>query len=369
MTVATSTPAAAERAAKPVASRLSRQRIRAAWLFLVPMLVVLVLVAGWPLVRTIALSFTDATLKADRPTRLVGFDNYLFYGPNRADWDDKLGGYYVFYDPKGTNLVWKPDEGKFWDIDQNQPVDYDVDTSGIFSWQGLLVDPVWWRAAWNTIFFTVISVLIETILGLVIAMTLNAHLPGRGLLRAAVLIPWAIPTIVSAKMWGWMLNDQYGVINEVLLSLGVITHRIAWTADPSLSLASVIAVDVWKTTPFMTLLILAALQMLPGEVYEAAKVDGIRPWKVFTRITLPLIWPALMVAILFRALDSLRVFDLIYVLTSNSINTMSMSVFARQQSIDFGNVGFGSAASTLLFVIIAVIAALWMVAGRVRFDK
>jgi len=126
---------------------------------------------------------------------------------------------------------------------------------------------------------------------------------------------------------------------------------------------------VWKTTPFMTLLILAALQMLPGEVYEAAKVDGIRPWKVFTRITLPLIWPALMVAILFRALDSLRVFDLIYVLTSNSINTMSMSVFARQQSIDFGNVGFGSAASTLLFLIIAVLAALWMVAGRVRFDK
>lgn len=369
MTVATSTPAPAARTAKPAASRLSRQRIRAAWVFLIPMLVVLALVAGWPLVRTIALSFTDATLKAERPTRLVGFDNYLFYGPNRADWDDKLGGYYVFYDPTGANLVWKPEEGKFWDSDQNKPVDYDVDTSGIFSWQGLLVDPVWWRSAWNTILFTVVSVTIETILGLVIAMTLNAHLPGRGLLRAAVLIPWAIPTIVSAKMWGWMLNDQYGVINEVLLSLGLISTRIAWTADPSLSLGAVIAVDVWKTTPFMTLLILAALQMLPGEVYEAAKVDGIRPWRVFTRITLPLIWPALMVAILFRALDSLRVFDLIYVLTSNSINTMSMSVFARQQSIDFGNVGFGSAASTLLFLIIAVLAALWMVAGRVRFDK
>jgi len=369
MTVATSTPARAARTAAPARSALSRQRIRAAWLFLLPMLLVLALVAGWPLVRTVALSFTDATLKADRPSRLVGFDNYLFYGPNRGDWDDKLGGYYVFYDPKGANLVWKPEEGRFWDIDQNKPVDYDVDTSGIFSWQGLLVDPVWWRSVGNTVLFAAISVTIETILGLVIAMTLNAHLPGRGLLRAAVLIPWAIPTIVSAKMWGWMLNDQYGVINEVLLSLGVITHRIAWTAEPGLSMASVIAVDVWKTTPFMTLLILAALQMLPGEVYEAAKVDGVRPWRVFTRITLPLIWPALMVAILFRALDALRVFDLIYVLTSNSINTMSMSVFARQQSIDFQNMGFGSAASTLLFLIIAVLAALWMVAGRVRFDR
>lgn len=369
MTAATSTIAGSTGAATAAASRLSRQRIRAAWLFLVPMLLVLALVAGWPLVRTMALGFTDATLQADRPTRFVAFDNYLFYGPNRADYDAELGGYYVFYEPNGTNLVWKAEEGRFWDIDENRPVDYDVDTTGIFSWQGLLVDPVWWRSAWNTILFTVVSVSIETVLGLVIAMTLNAHLPGRGLLRAAVLIPWAIPTIVSAKMWGWMLNDQYGVINEVLLSLGLISSRVAWTADPSLSLASVIAVDVWKTTPFMTLLILAALQMLPGEVYEAAKVDGIRPWRVFTRITLPLIWPALMVAILFRALDSLRVFDLIYVLTSNSISTMSMSVFARQQSIEFGNVGFGSAAATLLFVIIAVIAALWMVAGRVRFDR
>jgi len=193
------------------------------------------------------------------------------------------------------------------------------------------------------------------------------------MLIAAAVAFVAIHLLVS----GTRLRDAIaGAIGErpflglfSLASLGIIDHPIAWTADPSMLMTSVILVDVWKTTPFMALLILAALQMLPGEVYEAAKVDGIRPWKVFTRITLPLIWPALMVAILFRALDSLRVFDLIYVLTSNSINTMSMSVFARQQSIDFGNVGFGSAASTLLFLIIAVLAALWMVAGRVRFDK
>ena len=194
---------------------------------------------------------------------------------------------------------------------------------------------------------------LETAIGMVIALTLNAHMPGRGLLRAAVLIPWAIPTVVSAKMWSWMLNDQYGVMNAMLLSVGLIDQPLAWLANPTLSMVSIIAVDVWKATPFMALLILAALQTLPGEVYEAARVDGVHPVKVFFRVTLPLIRPALLVAVIFRGLDALRVFDVIYVLTGNNENTASMSVYARQQLVENADVGYGSTAATCLFLVVA----------------
>ena len=291
-------------------SSLERQRRRAAWLFLLPMLVVLAGVAGWPLFRTVFFSFTDATLATLDGFRGVGLDNYLW----------------------------------------------------------LLRDPVWWRAVWNTLVFTVVSVGIETALGLGIALILNAHLPGRGLLRAAVLIPWAIPTVVSAQMWGWMFHDLYGVVNAILMGLGLIAEPRAWTADPDLALPVVIAVDVWKSTPLMALLILAALQMLPRDLYEAARVDGVHPVKVFFRITLPLIRPALMVAVLFRTLDALRVFDLMYVLTGNSRSTMSMSVYARQYLIDFQDVGYGSAAATLLVLVLAMATVLAVTLGRVRVD-
>ena len=289
---------------------MQRRRRRAAWLFLVPMLVTRAAVAGWPLLRTVYFAFTDATL--------FDLDYYQFIG--------------------------------------------------LLNFRFIATDPDWWRAVWNTLFFAIVSVTIETVLGLVIALTLNARIRGRGPLRAAMLIPWAIPTVVSAQMWGWMLHDQYGVINEVLLRLGVISTPWAWVADPALALWSVVAVDVWKTTPFMALLILAALQLVPRSVYEAAKIDGLSPVGIFFRMTLPLIRPGLMVAVLFRALDALRVFDLMYVLTGNSPSTASMSVYARQQLVDFQDVGFGSAASTFLVLIVAAAAALIIIAGRIRFD-
>jgi trehalose/maltose transport system permease protein len=208
-------------------------------------------------------------------------------------------------------------------------------------------------------------VVIETILGMAIALTLNAHFGGRGLLRAAVLIPWAIPTVVSAQMWGWMFHDVFGVINEVLMVLHLISEPIAWTASPETALTAVIIVDVWKTTPFMALLLLAGLQMLPQECYESARVDGIHPVKVFFKVTLPLLKPALMVAIIFRVLDALRIFDLIYVMSGNNKDTMSMSVYARQQLVDFQDVGYGSAAATLLFLIIALFTVVYLTLGGV----
>jgi trehalose/maltose transport system permease protein len=309
-------PAAGSRRAAP--SRLTRARTRAAWLFLAPMLAILALVAGWPLGQTIWFSFTDADLDALADYDFVGFDNYL-----------------ATYD--GERI-------------------------------GLLADPDWWQAVWNTVWFTGVSVTLETILGLVVALILSTEFRGRGLLRAVVLVPWAIPTVVSARMWNWMLHDQFGVINDLLRRAGLIDAPIAWTANPDTALWAVVMVDVWKTTPFMALLILAALQMLPKDIYEAARVDGVSAWRVFWRITLPLIRPALLVAVLFRALDAMRMFDLVYVLTANSRDTMSMSVFARQQLVEFQEVGYGSAASALIFLVIALLAALYLVASRVRLE-
>ncbi len=357
------------RAPARAGSALTRQRVAAAWTFVLPLLVVLGLVAGWPLVRTMAFSLTDATLAADDAPQFIGLRNYAFYGPTLEDWDPELGGYFIYYEPDDALLVYRPDTDAFVDLDTGEPYPGEVDRSLVFRWQGVLTDGLWWRSVWNTAVFTVASVGLEVVLGVIIALTLNAHLPGRGLLRAAILIPWAIPTVVSAEMWGWMLNDQYGVINELLLWLGVLSERVAFTADPDLALPAVIAVDVWKTTPFMALLVLAALQLLPGEIYEAGRVDGVHPLRMFFRVTLPLIWPALMVAIIFRALDALRIFDLIYVLTANTPETMSMSVYARQQLVDFQNLGLGSAASTTLFLIVALFTVIAITVGRVRFDQ
>lgn len=297
-------------------SWLAASRTRSAWLFLAPMLVILAAVAAWPLLRTMWLGFTDANTLQLAQAKWIGFDNYLTH-----------------------------QDGK---------------------WYGVLADPVWWHSVKNTLKFTVISVSIETVLGFGIAMVLHRTFPGRGLVRAAILIPWAIPTVVSARIWGWLLNDQYGFINHVLSALGIIDHPIAWTADPDLLMTSVVMVDVWKTTPFMALLILAALQMLPRECYEAALIDGTHPLKVFWRVTLPLVRPALMVAVIFRAIDALRVFDAIYVLTGANEQSMTMSIYARQQLFEFNQAGYGSAVSTLLFFIIALATIILLVATRVR---
>ncbi|MBB3932164.1 trehalose/maltose transport system permease protein [Kaistia hirudinis] len=318
--------AVAESLDMPVAkagSELIRQRVRAAWIFLAPMLVVLAMVAGWPLLRSIYFSFTNASLTNIEGAQWIGFENYLSV----------------------TTLK-----------------------SGRVIYDGLLVDPLWWQSVWNTVRFSVVSVVMETIIGMMVALVLNAEFRGRGIVRAAILIPWAIPTIVSAKMWAWMLNDQFGIINDILLHLGLISTKIAWTANADTAMLAVLVVDIWKTTPFMALLILAGLQMIPGDIYEAAKIDGVHPIKVFWKVTLPLVRPALMVAVIFRMLDALRIFDLIYVLTANNSQTKTMSVFARENLFDFDKFAYGSAASTMLFLILTVITVVYIIVGKVNFE-
>jgi trehalose/maltose transport system permease protein len=299
---------------------LQQQRQRAAFWFLAPMVVALFCVAAWPLLRTIWFSFTDTSMDNLYGGKWVGFDNYLRV--------------------------------------QELP-------SGAWRFKGTLADPAWWNAVWNTVRFAFVSVILETFFGLMVALVLNAEFKGRGWVRAAILIPWAIPTIVSAKMWSWMLNDQYGIINVILLNLGLIEKKIAWTASLDTAMAAVLIVDIWKTTPFMALLCLAGLQMVPRDIYEAAKLDGIHPVRVFFKVTLPLIRPAVAVAVIFRMLDALRIFDLVYVLTPDSSATKTMSVISRQNLFEYNNFAYGAAQSTLLFAILAIFVSLYIWLGKV----
>jgi trehalose/maltose transport system permease protein len=291
------------------ARRMERQQRRTAWIFLLPLLLTLVAVAIWPLARSIFFSFTDAYLDAPSDYGFVGFENFV----------------------------------------------------------EVAEDPVFWGAVRNTLVFTLVSVGLETLLGLAIALLLHRAFLGRGIVRAAILIPWAMPMVVSARIWEWMLNDQFGLINKLLVALGLVEKGVAWTADPSLILGTVIFIDVWVTTPFMVLLILAGLQLIPEEIYEAADVSGVPHWKRFWSITLPLATPAIGVAILFRTLDALRMFDLSYVLAANNENTMTMSIYARDQLISFQDLGLGAAASTWVFMIIGLIAI--VIVGLLRLDR
>jgi multiple sugar transport system permease protein len=204
-----------------------------------------------------------------------------------------------------------------------------------------------WSSMGTTIFFTVATVIIEVCLGMWMALVMSRAFKGRGLLRASVLVPWSIPTAVTAKLWFFIFAFD-GIANSLLHT------EILWTGSQWPARFAVVIADVWKTTPFIALLILAGLQIIPADVYEAAKVDGATAWQRFTRITLPLVKPALLVAILFRTLDVLRIFDLPYILTGGANNTTTLSILVVNQIRQ----GFNSAAalSTITFVFIFLVA-------------
>lgn len=286
-------------------------------MLLAPMVLALVLVAGWPLLRTVWMSWATVPGTGDAH----GIGGGAVVGAVSAGW-----------------------------------VNYLV----------VLTDPNWWLALRNTFVFTAGSVAMETVLGIAIALALASAMPGRPLLRAAVLVPWAIPTTVSAQMWSWMLHDVFGVINRWLVAGGLIDDGIAWTAQPGLAMLTLIAVDVWKTTPFVALLVLAGLQSVPSDCYEAARIDGVSPWRVFRKVTLPLIAPAVAVAVIFRTLDALRSFDLMYVMTGQNVQTMTLSLYVRQWLVDFQQTGVGSASATLTFFLIALTALAMIRIGRVE---
>ncbi|MEO8377261.1 MAG: sugar ABC transporter permease [Candidatus Sumerlaeota bacterium] len=277
-------------------SAIDRSQARFAWIFLAPALGVLAVIGIYPLLNTLFVSLTDSEA-GQVTTKIIGFKNYAT----------------IFGD------------GDFL------------------------------RSILNTLIFAVCSVTLELVIGMATALVLHVEFRGRAILRAAVLIPWAIPTVVSARMWEWMLNDSFGVINDLMVrKFHLLAHPIAWTGTNSFAMASIIAVDVWKTFPFFALLLLAGLQGIPKELYESAHVDGATAWQQFWRITLPLLKPAITVAVIFRALDALRVFDVVWVLTHGKFATESVGTYAYRQLFGFLNAGTGSATCITLFLMVFV---------------
>ncbi len=278
-------------------SMLVRAQTRLSWLLLAPSLIIVTLVALVPLLQAIYQSFTNARLASERPVRFVGFQNY-------AD---------------------------------------------------LATDTDFLHSIWVTVQFTIITVALEFLLGMIVALVVNSSFKGRGITRAAMLVPWAIITVVSAQMWKWMYNDVYGVINDLLVAkLHLLPKNVAWVADPTTSIPAIAAVDIWKTTPFVALLLLAGLQVIPSDIYEAARVDGASAIQQFLRLTVPLLRPAILVTLIVRTLDALRVFDVFYVMFGSRPDTMTMAIYAQQNIVSFALLGYGSTVAIAIFFVIAI---------------
>ena len=298
-------------------TKLQRRQTRLGWLLLLPALAVVAFVAIYPLGKTVYQSFTNQEFLAGlTPTKWVGLHNY----------------------------------------------------------HALFHDTIFRDAIVLTLKFTAITVGFEFVLGLIIALVVNSSFKGRGLMRAVMLVPWAIPTVVAAKMWQWMLDDTYGVVNDLGTRIHftlfgwhfhLLSHFHAWIADPSTQLASVSAVDIWKTTPFVALLLLAGLQVIPNDLYEAASVDGASKLQQFWRITLPLLRPAILVTLIFRTLDALRVFDVFSVFFGNRLGAQSMAVYDQGAIVQDGHVGYGAAVSVAIFLIISLFVVMYVTFVRV----
>ncbi|WP_349294563.1 carbohydrate ABC transporter permease [Baekduia alba] len=223
---------------------------------------------------------------------------------------------------------------------------------GLSNYVTVLGSSLWWQAVFNTAFITVVSVAIELAIGMVIAIIMHRAIFGRGAVRTSVLIPYGIVTVVAAFAWFYAFDPGSGFVNH----LPFIADDKAWFGGRFSSFAVIIMAEIWKTTPFMALLLLAGLATIDESLYEAARVDGASAWQRFTRITLPLLKPALLVALLFRTLDAFRVFDSIFIMTKGAQNTESVSIVGYQQLLSRLNLGLGSAVSVLIFVLVLMIA-------------
>jgi multiple sugar transport system permease protein len=279
-------------------------------IMLTPSLVVIALVAAYPICYAVWLSLNEYSVITPGLSRFVGLDNYI----------DALGS------------------------------------------------AQFWEAMETTVIFTVISVGLELAIGLGMALVMHRAFRGRALLRAVVLVPWAILTVVTAITWRTIFEPELGFVNTTLSTLGLPGGDVVWLGEEGYALAAMILADVWKTAPFMALLILAGLQGIPDELHDAAKVDGANTWQRFRGITLPLLVPAITVALIFRTLDALRVFDLPYVLTKGANGTETLSLVAQAELVANRNTGLGSALAVLTFLTVMGISFLYIrfMGGNIR---
>lgn len=293
-------------------SRRHRGAVLTGYLFLAPSLAILTAIGFYPVVRTLLLSLYDATF-LNAPSRFVGLGNYA-----------------------------------------------------------KLLDDVWFHSAYrNTWLFTAVSVALETAIGLSFAVLLDKRLPGRKWVRASVLIPWAIPTVVSASMWQWLFNADFGFINYALERLHLISSYPNWLGDRASAMWAVIIADVWKTTPFMALILLAGMQTISEDIYEAAAIDGATSLQRFRLITLPLLLPTLVTALLLRTLDAFRVFDLIYVLTGGgpANATEVLSSYAYKTTFSSAQVGYGAAMAAVMAVSVLILARVLQYVQRRAYGR
>jgi trehalose/maltose transport system permease protein len=331
---------------------LAESSARVAWNLLVPTLLVLIFVALRPLEATFIYSLTDRRFASREEVNFVGLDNYANLLGFRFDM--------IECERTDTGACATGDEGIVFprprDVLDESYRELRFREMGAISLgdRRLMLsarDQDFFNAIGNTLTFTAASVTIELVLGLFIAMVINSKFAGRGLLRTAMLVPWAIPTVVSAKLWDVMLRDnQSGLINSFLLNLGLIQQSQAWLANPALQIPMLVAIDVWKTTPFMALILLAGLQTIPSDLYEAADVDGASKIRQFFTMTIPLLRPTIAVALVFRTLDAVRVFDVFQVLLERQ--QLSMATYNYYTLTNSQELGYASAIGVVIFIII-----------------
>lgn len=294
---------------KTAYQRLDKTEARDAWIMMSPAIIILMMIAVYPILRTFWLSMHEMVLTdPSSGFPFIGVKNYIE----------------IFHDKRAIASI-------------------------LF-----------------TLKFTVTTVAFEALIGFGAALIMNNKFKGRGLVRAAILVPWAIPTSVSALMWKFIYNDQYGLFNDVLYRIGVIDQYKAWLSTSGGSFMALVITDVWKTAPYMALLILAGLQMVPEELYESSRIDGVNVFQRFFSITLPMVKNTVIVALLFRTLDAFRVFDLVYVMTGGANKTESVSVYAYSNMMKFLDFGYGSAMAVLIFGVVFIISLIYM---RILGDK
>lgn len=339
------------------------RQTRSAWNLLIPTLAVLIIVAARPLEQTFINSLTDKRFASENVPQFVGLDNYKKLLSVRFDTVDCRRD-------EATNECRVRDDGSVrWEIidrsllEEGYRTVWNVKLPLITgSEQSIAIsglDNDWLESVWTTLRFVIASVALELVIGLFIAMVVNSGFRGRGFMRAVMLVPWAIPTVISARLWELILKDSSaGIVNRVLVDLHLLDHPEAWLSRPDLQIPSAIMVDVWKTSPFIALLLLAGLQTIPTDLYEAAAVDGANKVRQFLNITLPLLRPTIAVALVFRTLDALRVFDLFNVLFGRQ--QLTMATYNYETLVNTQQDGYASAIGVLIFFFIFAFALMYV---------
>lgn len=342
---------------------LSARQTRTAWYLVMPTLIVLIVVAARPLEQTFISSLTDKRFASGSVPNFVGLDNYRQLLSFRVDEVECRRD-------ETTGECRRSDDGSIrWDtidrplLQEGYRTPWNIQLPMIQSDATALAisgrDQDWLLSMWTTLQFVVASVALELTIGLFMALTVNSGFRGRGFMRAVMLIPWAIPTVISARLWELILKDtSAGIVNRVFMDLGLLSRPEAWLVQPDLQIPSAIMVDVWKTSPFMALLLLAGLQTIPRDLYEAAAVDGANRLRQFLNITLPLLRPTIGVALVFRTLDALRVFDLFNVLFGRQ--QLTMATYNYEVLVNNQAAGYASAVGVLIFIFIAIFAVIYM---------